>query len=197
MGKNFNLQIPRGSRVKLSQLGDGTWTWEVSIWSKKIADGHDDTRDAAMKAIRSAMGTKLLKAAGTAAERAAIRQKLKTLAVKRSYAAAYFFEGFVRGLNLTALCEGAVTGEQARWEADEGSLTREPLPTHPLTKSPTQVMITLWECCEKLGWDGRAADRWARNFFGTWYSNPGATLEQAVEVYPLKKKKSEDEVDAA
>lgn len=186
MKKNLDVRVPKGVRLQLRELTDGSWAWTIWLWTARVAEGQEKTKMLAEKALKTAIGTHLLKVSKSAQEKATLRSKVKEWCRKRPHVSAYFFEAFARGLDLSAIVENAVTGEKDRWDHDK-TPSREPLPTHHLAKSAGAVVVALHEALAGLGWSAQRAESFAKGYFGSWYDNPEGDFSEGVEVVPLRK----------
>jgi hypothetical protein len=97
----------------------------------------------------------------------------------------------VNDLGLGEIIEAAAEEEETRHGAAEKSLGYPPFELHPLAKKPGALAETIWNTILELGWDRKRVDRFARDYLGAAYSNPDGV--NAIEVIPLKKKKTQDE----
>jgi len=178
-----------GTRFKVTQMKSGKFMWQIFAWREVLADGTEETEEAAEREMTKAAGRVLVKSAKKMKNRSNLYNRLKELCRKRPFLSIFVLDAIVNDMDLSNIMEAAQGEEEGRHKEAEVKLGWPPLELHPLSKPAKTVAMQLWETIEELEWDRQRVDRFAREYIGTAYSNPEAA--RPIEVVRFKKRKGE------
>lgn len=185
--KNFNVLGHPGTSFKARQLTSGRWLWEIRVWKEVVADGDNDTKELAQKAMEKAAGKVLLSAAKKRANKSNLYARLKEIARKRPFLSVFTYDAIVHDMELETIMQNAQEEEESRHARATEELGYPELKLHALAKPAKNVVETIWNTIAELGWNRDRVHRFAKDYLGNAYNDPeGAT---PIEWSPLKKKK--------